>query len=227
MFSEAKVFHLMIAESNPIFEHLKKRYPGFSPGECLGEWIPINNSQGHFTIKKDRKNAKPIVLSLTIEELKNILILCLKHDPDKFTPDQQKIIKQLQDNSRNSRFGKGRKDNLVAHHVIPLTICERSKLVIAAIEYQVFNPDPDFNDPENNNRIDLPPNLHPGKHPNYSKEVESILDSQWLYIIEAGAENDSQEIKECLTAIIDSLKQELTSLVDKGKSIEDFYTGIF
>ena len=221
MFSEPKTFTLMITENNPIFKHLKKIQPKFLPGEYLGEWVPINNAQGHFTIKKDRKGAKTTVLSLTIEELTNLLILCLKHDPDKFTLQDQEIIKKLQNTNRDPKFRKGKPEGWVAHHVIPLTICKRSKLVSKAIGYNVFNPD----DPNGENKIYLPTNVHIGNHSKYSEEVESILDSQWWYIVEAGAEDDPQEIKECLTAIIDSLKEELRSLIDSGKSIETFYTG--
>jgi hypothetical protein len=221
MFSEPRVFPLMITENSPVFNYLKRIRPDFSAGEYLGEWIPINNSQGHFTIKKDRKNARSTVFNLTIDELKNLLILCLKHDPDKFTLQDQEIIKKLLDSNRDPNFRKDKPEKWVAHHVIPLTVCKRSKLVIAAIGYAGFNPD----DPNGENKINLPTNVHIGNHPRYSEEVESILDSQWWYIVEAEAENDPQEIKESLTAIIDSLKQELISLVESGKSIETFFTG--
>jgi hypothetical protein len=220
MFLEPKVFPLMITENNPVFKHLKKIYPQFRAGECLGEWIPINNSQGYFTIRKDRNNAKTTVLNLTIDELKNLLILCLKHDPDQFTLQDQETIKKLLDSDRNRKFRKDRPEKWVAHHVIPLSVCKRSKLVIAAIRYASFNPD----DPNGGNKINLPTNVHIGNHPKYSKEVESILDKQWWYIVEANAEEDTQEIKESLTEILDSLKQELATLIDSGKSIESLFT---
>jgi hypothetical protein len=221
MFSEPRIFPLRITKNNPVFKQIEKFNPKFLPGEYLGEWIPINNSQGHLIIKKDRKNAKENVVTLTLEDLKIILIFCLKHDPDKFTRQEQEIIKKLQDSNRDQKFRKGGPEEWVAHHVIPLTVCKRSKLVIAAIDYTGFNPD----DPNGENKIYLPTNVHIGNHPKYSEEVESILDNQWWYIVEAGAEDDPQEIKECLTAIIDSLKEELRSLIDSGKSIETFYTG--
>jgi len=218
MFSEPKIFTLMITENNPIFKLINKLNPKSSPGEYLGEWVPINNAQGHFTIKKDRKGARTTVLSLTIEELTNLLIFCLKHDPDKFTLQEQELIKKLQNTNRNQKFRRDKPEGWVAHHVIPLSICERSKLVNKAIYYNVFNPD----DPKGENKINLPASSHPGNHPKYCQEVESILDKQWWYIVEAGAEDDPQEIKECLTDIIDSLKQAILSLVDAGKTIEDF-----
>jgi hypothetical protein len=223
MFAKPRVFNLIIAEKNPIIQYFKKTNRDFQPGEYLGEWIPTNNSQGHLIIKKDRKNAKENVLSLTIEDLTNLLILCLKHDPDKFTLQDQEIIKKLQNTNRDPKFRKGKPKGWVAHHVIPLTVCKRSKLVIAAIDYTGFNPD----DPNGENRIVLPASLHPGSHDKYSQEVESILDKQWGYIVEAEAEDDRQEIKECLTDIIDSLKQAIQSLVDAGKTIEAFETRIF
>jgi A nuclease family of the HNH/ENDO VII superfamily with conserved AHH len=218
MFSKPKIFTLMITENNPIFKLINKLHPKSSPGEYLGEWVPINNAQGHFTIKKDRKGARTTVLSLTIEELTNLLIFCLKHDPDKFTLQDQEIIKKLQNTNRNQKFRRDKPEGWVAHHVIPLSICERSKLVSKAIGYNIFNPD----DPKGENKINLPASSHPGNHPKYCKEVESILDKQWWYIVEAGAEDNPQEIKECLTDIIDSLKQAILSLVDAGKTIEDF-----
>lgn len=218
MFSKPKTFTLLITENNPIFKLINKLHPKSSPGEYLGEWVPINNAQGHFTIKKDRKGARTTVLSLTIEELTNLLIFCLKHDPDKFTLQDQEIIKKLQNTNRSQKFRRDKPEGWVAHHVIPLSICERSKLVNKAIYYNVFNPD----DPKGENKINLPASSHPGNHPKYCQEVESILDKQWWYIVEAGAEDDPQEIKECLTDIIDSLKQAILSLVDAGKTIEDF-----
>lgn len=222
MFAESRVFTLIITEKNgeknPVIQYIKKINSDFQPGEYLGEWIPTNNLQGYLIIKKDRKNGKENVLSLTIEELTNLLILCLKHDPDKFTLQEQEIIKKLQNTNRNQKFRRDKPKGWVAHHVIPLTVCKRSKLVIAAIDYTGFNPD----DPNGENKINLPASSHPGGHPKYCKEVESILDKQWLYIVEAGAENDPQEIKECLIEIIDTLKQTIKRLVDSGKSIEDF-----
>ncbi|MCU0544662.1 MAG: AHH domain-containing protein [Oscillatoriaceae cyanobacterium Prado104] len=220
MFYEAKVFHLNIEEDTPIFKHLKKIRSNFLPGDYLGEWVPINNAQGHFIIKKDRGNARTTVLSLTIEELTNLLLLCLKHDPDKFTLQEQEIIKQLQNTKRNKKFREGKLEEEVAHHVIPLGVCQRSKLVNAAIRYNNFNPD----DPNGENKIFLPASLHPGNHPEYSKEVERILDRQWQYIVEAEAEDAPEVIEDSLTYIINSLKQAIQSLVDAGKTIEDFRT---
>jgi len=223
MFSEPRVFPLMITENNPVFKHLKRIHPDLSAGEYLGEWIPINNSQGYFTIKKDRKNARSTVLNLTIDELKNLLIVCLKHDPDKFTLQDQENIKKLLDSKRDPNFRKDKPEKWVAHHVIPLTVCKRSKLVIAAIRYTGFNPD----DPNGENKINLPASSHPGGHSKYCKEVESILDKQWGYIVEAEAEDAPEVIEDSLTYIINSLKQAIQSLVDAGKTIEDFGTRIF
>lgn len=217
MFAKPRVFTLIITEKI-IIQYFKKTNSDFQPGEYLGEWIPTNNSQGYLIIKKNRKNGKENVLSLTIEDLTNLLILCLKHDPDKFTLQEQEIIKKLQNTNRNQKFRRDKPEGWVAHHVIPLSICERSKLVNKAIYYNVFNPD----DPKGENKINLPASSHPGNHPKYCQEVESILYKQWWYIVEAGAEDDPQEIKECLTDIIDSLKQAILSLVDTGKTIEDF-----
>lgn len=223
MFSKPKTFTLLITENNPIFKLINKLHPKSSPGEYLGEWVPINNAQGHFTIKKDRKGARTTVLSLTIEELTNLLIFCLKHDPDKFTLQEQEIIKQLQNTNRNQKFRRDKPKGWVAHHVIPLTVCKRSKLVIAAIDYTGFNPD----DPNGENRIVLPASLHPGSHDKYSQEVESILNKQWGYIVEAEAEDAPEVIEDSLTYIINNLKQAIQDLVDAGKTIEDFGTRIF
>jgi hypothetical protein len=227
MFAKPRVFTLIITEKNgeknPIIQYFKKINRDFQPGEYLGEWIPTNNSQGYLIIKKDRKNGKENVLSLTIEDLTNLLILCLKHDPDKFTLQEQEIIKKLQNTNRDQKFRKGKPKGWVAHHVIPLTVCKRSKLVIAAIDYTGFNPD----DPNGENRIVLPASLHPGSHDKYSQEVESILDKQWGYIVEAEAEDAPEVIEDSLTYIINNLKQAIQDLVDAGKTIEDFGTRIF
>lgn len=224
MFAKPRVFTLIITEKI-IIQYFKKTNSDFQPGEYLGEWIPTNNSQGYLIIKKNRKNGKENVLSLTIEDLTNLLILCLKHDPDKFTLQEQEIIKKLQhtNRNRNPKFRKGKPKGWVAHHVIPLGVCERSKLVIAAIDYTGFNPD----DPNGENRIVLPASFHPGSHDKYSQEVESILNKQWGYIVEAEAEDAPEVIEDSLTYIINNLKQAIQDLVDAGRTIEDFGTRIF
>jgi len=211
MFSD-KNYHLMIKDGNPICKYLDLK-----PGEYLGQWQPINDLQGNFIIRKDRSNGRKTVITLTLDELKCLLIMCLKNDPDKFTVQDQKFIEKIK---RDQNFSKGKQEKAtVSHHIIPLDVCIRSKLVVEARKYGFF----DANDPEEN-RIDLPIECHPSNHPKYSKEVENILDRQWWYIVKAGEENNPQEIKETLTAIVDSIKQELISFRDSRRSIEEFYT---
>jgi hypothetical protein len=67
------------------------------------------------------------------------------------------------------RTGKDQNLGYQTHHIIPLTLCSKHPLMLAATRYGFFSANASYN------AIDLPGDVHSGNHPNYTDRVEADL----------------------------------------------------
>ncbi len=96
--------------------------------------------------------------------------------------------------------------NAQAHHLIPVELLEKeNKLVTDAV-----NNGFDFNGTANGISLDL--SRHSGSHPNYTKQVEDMINTTMDGL---GSNYDPKDAKEILTQIVDKIKASINST--KGK----------
>ncbi|KMW70975.1 AHH domain-containing protein [Limnoraphis robusta] len=174
------------------------------PGDYFGEF-DCNNEKLLLTKQRNTKNRKIYEMTVTYEQLLVILIYAARVQGDKFTPEDLAAMTKI---IRKSSPIKKSSNSDVAHHIIPLEVCEKSKLILAAKRYDCF---------DENSRINflkVPLYFHIGAHPKYSKLVEDILDDRWSDLVECGQENDRNAIREVIEEVI----QYLTDMIKEMKA---------
>ncbi len=104
------------------------------------------------------------------------------------------------------------------HHIIPVHLWKDCQLVVMAVRHRVI----DMNDREN--KMLLPDEFHDehhGKDSKYSQIVRSHLRDRWNALVEAGLDNDPDEIRDVLLSLIDALRENLEDLLAEGGYIND------
>jgi hypothetical protein len=177
--------------------------------------IQYNIKPGEYLIMYDGSTGE-----LIIKEASQGKIVCRKQlsspvDLVYLLPDREKseVMQQLKKKKYPSAGG-----GFCNHHVIPHFICNDSELVIAAEKYNRFNKD------GNDNLMPLPKNFHKQYHTRNSKYCETIryyLKDRWNALVEAGLDQNPNEIEEALKSLVDSIKAELSDLVDSGGAMND------
>ncbi|MBD2485381.1 hypothetical protein [Planktothrix sp. FACHB-1365] len=171
------------------------------PGDYFGEF-DFNNQKLRLTKQRNTKNRKIYEMTVTFEQLVVILTLATNVQGDKFTPGDLVAIENMK--RRSPSIDKSSDSDRI-HHIIPLAVCEKCKLITEA--WPVFYE----NSPMN--LLPVPLYFHKGAHPKYSKGVERILDKRWSELVECGQEND-------LNAIMEVIKEEIERLTDLIKKME-------
>ncbi len=184
-----------IPEDSPLL-----RYIDLEPGCYYAMW---DASSGTLSLKKHRAK-KVTVLDVTLEQLMMIL-MTVQSQRDKFTPEEIRIIDQI----KRKRVSSGVKD-YQSHHVIPMEICKRSKLVIQAKSYG-------FDEDKHPNRISLPVTFHRGSHPKYSSFIQGILEDEWSDLVKDELENDHASVLAILNGAIGYFRDELENMSRIGQ----------
>jgi len=184
----------IIPPDSPLLRHLK-----IDPGRYNATW---DESSETLCLKKHR-GKREISINVTLAELMMILMV-VQSQRDKFTPEEQKIIETI----KRKKSPKGQKD-FQSHHVVPIEVCKRSKLVIQA---KICG----FDEDKYPNRLSLPATFHSGSHPKYSSFVEGILEDEWSDLVRAGEENDCPSILEILNGAISYFRDQLQEMSKKG-----------
>ncbi len=106
------------------------------------------------------------------------------------------------------------------HHIIPHHVCQESRLVREGEKFRVFNKD------GSENLMPLPDEFHKKHHAKgslYSKTVSDILKERWSQLVEAGLDEDPDQIKQDLLEIVDVTREILQDLMKHpGSTIRDF-----
>ncbi len=127
--------------------------------------------------------------------------------------EQSQVMQQLKKKNYPSA-GKG----FCNHHIIPHFLCDESELVIEATKYNRFRKDGD------ENLMPLPEDFHKKHHARGSKYCQTVtyhLRDRWNALVEAGLDEDPNEIAESLLSLVDAIKAELSDLVDSGGAMND------
>lgn len=171
------------------------------PGEYL---IMYDGSTGELIIKEASQGK--IVCRKQLNSLVDLVYLL----PDR---EKSEVMQQLKKKNYPSA-GKGFHN----HHIIPHFLCNESELVIAAEKYNRFKKD------GKDNLMPLPEDFHKKHHARNSKYCQTLryyLQDRWNALVEAGSEQDPNEIEEALMSLVDSIKAELSELVDSGGAMND------
>lgn len=120
---------------------------------------------------------------------------------------------------RLKRRGKSLGGGLVRdHHIIPVHLWKACQLVVMAERYRVI----DMNGREN--RMLLPKEFHEKNHDEdskYSQTVRYHLRERWNALVEAGLDDDPDEIRAVLLSLIDALRENLEDLLAEGGYMND------
>jgi hypothetical protein len=114
---------------------------------------------------------------------------------------------------RLKRGGKSRGGGQIRdHHIIPVHLWKDCQLVVMAVKYGI-------NMNGSDNMMLLPDEFHRANHSKdspYSQIVRSYLRDRWNALVEAGLDDDPDEIKDQLLSLIDALRANLKDLVAEG-----------
>ncbi|WP_254173500.1 AHH domain-containing protein [Planktothrix pseudagardhii] len=199
MGQEKRDFEIRIDKDSWLSKHLN-----IQPGDYFAEF-DFNNQKLRLIKQRKTKNPKIHEMTLTCEELLVILTRAARVQGDKFTPEDLAVITKI--TRRSSSIEKSSNSDK-AHHIIPLEVCKKSKLIIAAKRYNCF----DENSPIN--FLNLPFYFHTGTHPKYSKLVEDILDERWSELVKCRQEKDINAIMEVIEEVI----QYLTDMIEEMRA---------
>ncbi|KOR37039.1 hypothetical protein AM228_09665 [Planktothricoides sp. SR001] len=177
------------------------KYFNLQPGSYYATWQPSSET---LSLKKHLAR-KGITLNITLDQLMIILML-VKSNRDKFSSEELKILESIK------RKGTKTINDYQSHHIIPIGVCKKSKLVVEAIKFGF-----DENAPPN--RLYLPVTFHNGSHPGYSNFVEDLLEEEWAYLVTDNMENNREVIMNKIYEIIAHFKNEL-----REKSLEGMCT---
>ncbi|HEY9726334.1 MAG TPA: AHH domain-containing protein [Chroococcales cyanobacterium] len=186
---------IRISPNSPLLLSLK-----IQPGNYYAKY----EASGGKLLLKRQGSAQILSLSVTPEQLIAIL-LTVQQQQDKFTPEELEIIDKIR---REPRFSGSKKEP--AHHIIPLEVCKRSKLVIQAKRCSGFDENDDIN------RLPLPAYFHKDRHQRYSNFVEDVLEGEWSDLVAAAQENDSEAIEQALRQVIDYLREKIDEMRATG-----------
>lgn len=175
-------------------------YLNIQPGNYYAKY---DASVGKLLLKR-QGSAQILSLSVTPDQLIYIL-MTVQQQSDKFTPEELEIIDKI---SRVSSFSGSKKEP--AHHIIPLEVCKRSKLVIQAKRCSCFDENGDIN------RLPLPAYFHKDRHQKYSNFVEDVLEGEWSDLVAAEQENDSEAVEQTLMQVIDYLREKIDEMRATG-----------
>ncbi|WP_016949517.1 AHH domain-containing protein [Anabaena sp. PCC 7108] len=191
--------HLRIPKDSPLTEYL-----GISPGEYSGKY---DSKEGKLFLKKKGGQDKDKILSgsVSLHELLMILSMAKGDRGDKFTKEEQEIVQKIK---RSSNFsGTLEKPH---HHIIPIDVCRRSKLVTQAIKFGVFDANSD------RNKRPLKVTFHSGSHPKYSNIVETMIEKEWSYLVRADMQEVPDVVEDRLTVVIDYLNKMIDDMIASG-----------
>ncbi|SKB15055.1 hypothetical protein PL11201_690076 [Planktothrix sp. PCC 11201] len=197
MGQEKRYFEITIDKDSLLSKHLN-----LQPGDYFGEF-DFNNEKLLLKKQRNTENRKIYEMTVTYEQLLIILTLAARVQGDKFTLEDLADITKI---IRKSSSIKKSNNSDIAHHIIPLEVCRKSKLILKA------RPVFDENGPMNLLPLDL--DFHKGAHPKYSKLVEDILDERWSDLVECGQENDRNAIMEVIEEVI----QYLTDMIEEMRA---------
>jgi A nuclease family of the HNH/ENDO VII superfamily with conserved AHH len=183
-----------IPEDSPLLRHID-----LEPGSYHAKW---DASSKTLSLKKHH-GKKVTELDVTLEQLMMIL-MTVQSQRDKFTSEELKVIEQIERKRSPSVAG-----GYQSHHVIPMEICERSKLVIRAKIHG-------FDEDKHPNRIPLPITFHRGSHPKYSSFVQGILEDEWSDLVKDGLDEDRESVLEILNGAIGYFRDQLEEMSTKG-----------
>ncbi len=171
------------------------KYLDIKPGRYYAKW----EASSETLFLKKHLGKKTITLNISFQELM-MIFMTVQSQRDKFTTEELEIIEQItrKDSPSTPKCHE-------SHHIIPMEICERSKLVIRA---RIFG----FDEDKDPNRITLPITFHRGSHPKYSDFVQSILEDEWADIVRDGGENDREYVLKILYGAIDYFKDKLREM---------------
>jgi hypothetical protein len=175
------------------------KYIDIQPGSYYAKW----DASSKTLFLKKHSGRKIITLNITLEQLMSILMV-VQSQRDKFTKEELKIVESIK-RKTTSKTIKDYQD----HHIIPMDVCLRSKLVITAKKFG-------FNEDNPPNRLYLPVTFHRGSHPRYSKFVEGVLEDEWAYLVKEDMENDRESVLKRMHKAIDYFKDKLKEMSQKG-----------
>lgn len=175
------------------------------PGEYL---IMYNTSTSELLIKEP--NQDRIVFRKYASSLRALVSILASSVPNQ---TDSEILQRLK---RGGKSLGGRK--IRDHHIIPVHLWKDCQLVIMAEKYRVI----DMNGREN--RMLLSDEFHKENHAQYSKYSQTVryhLRDRWNALVEAGLDDDPDEIKDVLLSLIDALRENLKDLVAEGGYMND------
>jgi hypothetical protein len=176
------------------------QYLDIKPGRYYAKW----DASSETLFLKKHNGKKGISINVTLDQLMMIL-MTVQSQRDKFTTEELKIIETIE-RKNSPPVQKG----FQSHHVVPLEVCKRSKLVIQAKYHCGFDED------KPPNRLPLPVTFHRGSHPKYSSFVEGILEDEWSDLVKAIEEKDCPSVLEILNGAISYFRDQLQEMSKKG-----------
>jgi len=200
MGQEKRYFENITIDKNT---ELSKRL-NIEPGDYFGEF-DFNNQKLRLTKQRNTKNRKIYEMTVTFEQLLLILMNAARVQGDKFTPEDLEAIAKI---IRKPSSIKKSSNSDVVHHIIPLEVCRKSKLILKAR--------PVFYENSPMNLLPLPLYFHIGAHPKYSKLVEDLIDEEWSDLINRGQENDINAIMEVIEEVIQYLTDKIEEMKASG-----------
>lgn len=117
------------------------------------------------------------------------------------------------------RGGKPGSKAFPNHHIIPVHLWRDYQLIIEARRYG-------FDMNGSDNMMPVPYEIHKKCHAEdspYSHTIRYHLRDRWNALVEAGLENDPDEIKDVLLSLIDALREDLTEIIEEEGYMDDIH----
>jgi hypothetical protein len=136
-------------------------------------------------------------------------------NPTAYNEELLDAIQRLKEKDYESAGGGYSNHHIILHH-----LCKKSRLMIEGERYGVFNKD------GSENLIRLPDAFHikyHGPYSQYSKTMYDILQERWSDLVEAGLDEDPDQIQQAILEIVDVTRERLEELMKSpGSTIRDF-----
>lgn len=184
---------------------------GLDPGDY---WVMYNQAEETLyfkNVKTGKIKARKIKFDTDVAAL--ISHLCISGRIE------QELLEMLE---RKETKGTG---DFAEHHIIPVHLWEKSQLIIKGQELTrkgLINID--MNGPEN--LMMLRKNIHRSFHgfkSGYSEMIIERLRDEWNQLCNSGKENDPDEIRDTILALISAIRDDLEELQEEGITIRQWF----
>jgi len=176
------------------------------PGEYL---VMYDRSTNELLIKEPNQGR---IVWKYASSLRDLVFILASSCP---TQTDLEILQRLEKERQKKSLGGG---PVRDHHIIPVHLWKDCQLVVMAERYGVI----DMNGREN--RMLLPTKFHNENHApksKYSQIVRYYLQDRWNALVEAGLDDEPDEIRDVLLSLIDALRENLEDLLAEGSYLND------